>query len=135
MSSQLATSQQPGQRGSEPHSTGAVAEVHRLDAQPVPEQYRASGVLFVNADGEHADQTVDEVVPPRLVGLADNLGVARGEEPVPGGLQFRAQLLVVVDASVEHNGYAQGGIDHGLCSGLGQVDDLQSAVRQRDLLV
>ena len=54
------------------------------------------------------------------------------EEPVAVLAQFPPQLLVVVDAAVPADGQSQLRIDHRLCARLGQVDDLQAAMAQRD---
>ena len=47
------------------------------------------------------------------------------------GGEFVAQFDVVVDASVEHTGDPRRRIDNRLPTGGRQIDDLQTAVRQR----
>jgi uncharacterized Ntn-hydrolase superfamily protein len=64
------------------------------------------GGLSDRCEGEHARQVVDDMGAPAVVALEEDLGVAGGEEPVAGRLQLPAQLLVVVDAAVEHHGQA-----------------------------
>jgi hypothetical protein len=46
--------------------------------------------------------------------------------------QFLAELLVVVDAAVEDQGEPELLVGHRLGAGLGQVDDLEPAVAERD---
>ncbi len=81
---------------------------------------------------EHALEVVDEAVAPVVVGLEQDLGVAVREEPVPVAGQLAAQILVVVDAAVPADGQPQLRIDHRLRARLGQVDDLQTPVAERD---
>ena len=88
-----------------------------------------------DGEGEHAEEVVDAVGAPPVVGLGDHLGVGGGEEPVTVSPQLLAQLLVVVDAAVEHRDQPQFVVNHRLGAGLGQVDDRQSAVGQRDRTV
>jgi hypothetical protein len=46
--------------------------------------------------------------------------------------EFVAQLLIVVDAAVPGDREPELGVDHGLRARLGQVDDLEATVSQRD---
>jgi hypothetical protein len=64
--------------------------------------------------------------------LEQHLGVGRGEEPVPGGLELGTQLAVVVDQPVEHGREPQLGIDHRLRAPLGKIQDLEPPVPERD---
>ena len=131
----VAAGQQRRQRGREPQPVGRLREVERLDAQPVPAEDQPAGVLLQQGEGEHPEEVVDAVHAPPVVGLGDDLGVGGGEEAVAVALQLRAELLVVVDAAVEHGDQAQLGVHHRLGAGLGQVDDGQPAMGQRDRAV
>ena len=70
--------------------------------------------------------------PHGRVRLRDHLGVARREEAVALALQLGAQLPVVVDAAVEHDGAPDVRIHERLGALLGQIDDLQPAVGEGD---
>ena len=128
----VAGGQQRGQRGGEAQPARRLGQVQRLDAQPVAGQGEHAGVAVGHGEGEHAQEVVDAVGAPAVERLDQHLGVGGGEEPVAVALQLVAQLLVVVDAAVEHRGQAEVGVDHRLGAALGQVDDLQPAVPERD---
>ena len=67
-----------------------------------------------------------------VVGLEQHLGVAVREEPVTEVVQFLPQLFVVVYTAVPTHGQAELRIDHRLRAGLGEIDDFQATVAQRD---
>ena len=69
---------------------------------------------------------------PGRVGLEDHLGVAVGEEAVAERAQLHAQVAEVVDAAVEHDAQAELAVDHRLLGVLGQVEDLEALVSDRD---
>jgi hypothetical protein len=118
------------QRAGEPQPAGRLGQVQRLDAEAVAGQHQPAGVALVDRQGEHADEVVDEVLAPAVVGLRDDLGVGRGEEPVAVPAQLVAQLAVVVDAAVEDDGQPQLGVDHRLVPVGREVDDGQPAVAE-----
>src|SRR3546814_14125763 len=57
----------------------------------------------------------------------------RSEERVSVAREFIAQLAIVVDAAVEHQRQTESGVDHGLCTSAGKVDDLQPPVPEGDV--
>jgi hypothetical protein len=117
-------------RGKAEH--GIVARViQRLDPEPVTGQEQPARLVLANAEGEHALEFLDAALPPRMEGLQNDLGVAAGKEPVALGAQPATQLVVVVDAAVEHDGQAEFLVPHGLGAALGQVHDRQPTVAKR----
>ena len=131
----VAAGQQRRQRGGEPQPVRGLRQVQRLDAEPVAGQDQPAAVLLQDGEREHPEEVVDAVHPPPVVGLGDDLGVGAGEEAVAVALQFLAQLLVVVDAAVEHRDQPQRRVHHRLGAGRGEVDDGQPPVRERDRAV
>ena len=119
------------QGGGEAQALAVLHVVERLDAEAVAGEHEPARVPLVDGEGEHAVEALRRVVPPGVPGLEDHFGVARGEEPVALGLELGAQLLVVIDAAVEHERQAELGIDHRLLAALGQVDDLEPPVAER----
>ena len=109
-----------------------LGDVERFDAEPVASEQNPSAVALDDREREHSEQPVDEAVAPVVVGLEQHLGVAVGEEPVAVLGQLAAQVLVVVDAAVPRDGETEVGVDHRLCARLGQIDDLQPAMSERD---
>ena len=81
-------------------------------------------------EGEHADEAVQALLTPLLVGVDDDFGVGLGSEPV-AGLQLLAQLFVVEDHPIENQRDGAVLVGHGLLAGF-QVDDLEAPVPQRD---
>ena len=128
----VSAGQQGGQRRREPDPVGVLADVERFDAQAVAAQQHSTAVAFDDGEGVHAFEVVDELVAPMVVALEQHLGVAVREEPVAVAHQFVAQRLVVVDAAVPGDRQPEFGVDHGLRAGLGEVDDLQSAMPEGD---
>lgn len=51
-----------------------------------------------------------------------------GEKRVPVALEFRPELLVVVDAPVEDQRQPELAVNHRLGAGIGEVDDLESSM-------
>ena len=109
-----------------------LGQVQRLDAQPVTAEQHPAAVPLDDREREHAVEAVDEAVTPVVVGLQQHLGVAVREEPVAVLAQFAPQLLVVVDAAVPADGQPQLRVDHRLRACLGQIDDPQATVAERD---
>ena len=114
-------------------AAGGGRHVQRLDAEPVAGHDGAAGVPLADDAGEHAEQPLDPPRAPLRVAAHDDLGVAGGEEPVAEALELGAELAVVVDHAVEDDGEAELVVDHGLGAALGQVDDLEPAVAERDV--
>jgi hypothetical protein len=128
----LAGRQQRRQRRRETQPPRRLGQVHRLDAEPVAGQDDASGSVLDQREREHPEEVRHAVGAPAVVRLDDHLGVRGGEEPVAGRRESGPQLLVVVDAAVEDQGEPQLLVGHRLPARLGQVDDLQTAVAERD---
>src|SRR5207302_10316938 len=114
--------------GSEPQTAVDVGQVEGLDPEPVPGEDDPARVPFREGEGEHAGEAADQALPPLMPALEEYLGVAGGEEAVPGTLEFPAQLPVVVDATVVHDGEAKLRVDHRLVAPAREVDDRQSPV-------
>jgi hypothetical protein len=127
-----AAREQPRQGGAEAQRAADLGEVQRLDAEAVAGEDEPAGPPLDEGEGEHAQEAVDAAVAPLGVGLRDDLRVARGEEAVAEALELRAQLVVVVDAAVEDDGAAGRRIDERLGARVGEVDDLQAAMTERD---
>src|SRR5690606_370625 len=98
----------------------------------VARERQPSAVALPEREREHAVKALDAVASPRVARLQHDFGVAVREEAVAERLEFAPQLPVVVDAAVERQRQAEGGIDHRLLGVLRQVDDPQAPVRQRD---
>ena len=128
----VAACQQRGQRRREPDPMRVLGQVQRFDTQPIAAEQHPAAVTLDDREREHAQQVIDEAIAPVVVGLEQNLGVAGREEPVAELAKFPPQLLVVVDAAVPADGKPQLRIDHRLSTRLGQVDDLQAAMAERD---
>ena len=109
-----------------------LGDVQRLDAEPVAAEQHPAAVPLDDRECEHPEEPVDEAVTPVVVGLQQHLGVAGREEPVAVLGQFAAQVLVVVDAAVPGDREAEVAVDHRLRACLGEIDDLQAAVAERD---
>jgi hypothetical protein len=127
-----AAGEQRGKRRCESNARGVLGDVQRLDAQPVAAQQYPPAVALDDRKGEHALEVIDEPVAPVVVALEQDLGVAGGEEAVAVADQVLPQFLVVVDAAVPGDRQPQLRVDHGLGARLGQVDDLQATVTERD---
>jgi len=118
--------------GREPQPTGRRRHIQRLDAQPIPRQRHHAGVPVGDGEREHPLESIDAVHAPFVKSLDHDLAVGGREEPVPVGSELLAQLLVVVDAAVEHQRQPEIGVDHRLCASRGQVDDRQPPVAECD---
>jgi hypothetical protein len=128
----VAGGEQGGQRRGEPDPAGDLGDVERLDAQPVAGEHETSGPALVQREREHPVEVVDAPCTPPVVGLEDHLRVRVRTEPVTDRLELRPQLPVVVDAPVEDDGEPELVVQHGLCPGLRQIDDLESVMEQRE---
>ena len=118
-------------RGCEPQSARRGRQIQRLDAQPVSRQCHHSGVTVGDGEREHALEAVDATQPPFVECLDHDLAVGRREEAIALGLKLFAQLLVVVDAAVEHQRQPEITVDHRLGAVGGQVDDRQPPMPER----
>ena len=75
----------------------------RLHSESVAREEQLLLPLVPQREREHAAEALDAVRAPRLPGVNDDLRVAPGAEHVSERLQFRDQLLVVVDLAVVDN--------------------------------
>jgi hypothetical protein len=66
----------------EAQAARTLREVERFDPEPVVAEHGASGVALDEAEGEHALQALDEALPPAVLGLQEDLGVAGREEAI-----------------------------------------------------
>ena len=103
--------------------------VHGLHAQAVARHEQALAVAVPQRKGEHAAQALDAVLAPGFPCVHDALGVALGVEHMAQGLQFRNQVLVVVDLAVEDDDDRAVFVEQRLLAG-GHVDDRQPAVTE-----
>ena len=109
--------------GCEPQPARQRGQVQRFYAQPVARQRHHTGVPVGDGEREHPLELVDAAHPPVVERLDHDLAVGGREKAIAGGLKFVAQLLVVVDAAVEHQRQPEITVDHRLRTASGQVDD------------
>ena len=87
-----------------------------------------AGSGIVDCEREHPVQPLDTALTPFTKRTQDDLRVAAREEFVAQRLQFAAQVVVIVDAAVEHDRLAGVLIQHRLCRPVTEIDDLEAAV-------
>src|ERR1700682_6386815 len=58
---------------------------------------------IVHAKGEHPFESIDAASAILLVSVHDRFGVGRGPKLMPACHQLSAEIMVVVDLTVEHN--------------------------------
>ena len=104
--------------------------IERLDAEAVAGHEHPPRLLLPDHNGKHALEALQAIRAPGVIGLEHHLGVTVGAETVALGLQLLAQLAVVVDGAIEHDGQPQIGHHHGLMGLLRQIHDLQPAMAQ-----
>jgi hypothetical protein len=104
--------------GGEQEVSVAMGEVEGLDAEAIAGEDEALGGFCPEADGEHAAEAGETFDIPLQESVEDGLGIAVGREGVAEGLEFAAEVEVVVDFSVEDDdGVSVGGVD-GLIAGV-----------------
>src|SRR5262245_43190043 len=113
----------------EPDGAAANRVVNQLDAHGVARQDEASPACIPEGDAEHAVETIEDVGAPLLVAVNDGLGVGLRPELVSAALELGAQLLEVVDLTVEDDPDGLLGVGHWLMAA-GQVDDGESTEAQ-----
>ena len=106
--------------------------VERLDAEPVAREQQALAPLVPDPEGEDAAQVIHAGVAPFLVGVEDHLRVGRRAEGVALGFELLAQLAEVVDLAVEAEPDAAVLVLHRLRALLGEIDDREAPVPERD---
>ena len=124
--------EQRAHRGREPQPPGDSARYSGLMPEPVAGERDHARFAVGDREREHALEPLDAARAPFVKRLDDHLAVGGGEEPVARGLQFVAQLLVVVDAAVEHQRQPEVAVHHRLGAAGGQVDDRQSPMPEGD---
>src|SRR5262249_35581792 len=86
---------------SEPDGAAVDRVVDELDAHRAASAPQPLSRHIPDRHPEHAVETVEDVRPPLLVAVDDDLGVGLGPEPVATALQLAPELLEVVDLAVE----------------------------------
>lgn len=114
--------------GREAEGVPLVRPVQGFDPESVTGQEERPPGPIPEGEGEHAVQVADGVLAPGVPGLEDGLAIAVGEEPIAHAPEFPAQLAIVVDGAVEHQGEPQLRIHEGLIGAQRQVDDGQAPV-------
>ena len=96
------------QQGAQLRGKGKDADTvepeERLLPETVTRQKENSPPLVVNGEGKHAVQAFQHALAPLPVALEQDLRVGMvGLKAVPPGLQFRAEIGVIVDLAVEYD--------------------------------
>src|SRR5206468_7205402 len=89
----------------------------RLLAHAIAREEQRALAPVPGGEGKHALEARAHLAPPPAVAVHDRLGVGAREETLPGALELGAQLLVVVDLSVEHDLDASVAASHRLVAG------------------
>ena len=105
------------------------AYIDGFDAEVVTRQGEPLLLGVPDGEAEHAVEAVERVGAPLRKGDEDNLGVGVGREGVAQGLEFGAQVEVVVDLTVVGDRVAPVGAGHRLLA-VRNVDDRQAPVGQ-----
>src|SRR6185312_6944533 len=108
--------------------------VKRLLSQAVAREKENVAVAVVQREGEHAAKSLDAIAAPLLPGMDDHLGVAPCAEAVAGTLEFRNQLLEIVDFAVENDCDRMVLVEHRLLA-MGDVDNGEPAVTKADAAI
>ena len=111
---------------------GAVIEkrvVQGFDAQSVTRHEEGLLLAVPQGEGEHAAKALDAVDSPRFPGVHDDLGVALGVKHVAQRLQFRNELLVVVDFAIKDHHDRAVFVEQRLLAGR-DVNDRQAPMAQ-----
>src|SRR5205085_9369329 len=107
-------------------------DVERLDPKPVPRGEEPLSLVVPHEEREHAEKADEAGLAPGRVGGEQDLAVTLRGERVPFGLQFLAQLDIIVDLAVENEVKPAARVGHGLQSGVRYVDDREAAMAERD---
>src|SRR5712692_8878892 len=108
--------------------------IEGLDAHLVTHEVDSPEARVPESQSEDATEALDGVDAPSLVGLENDLRVARGAEGLAQGLEIAPDLREVVDLPVEGDGAPGVGVDHGLGAGRSQVQDGEPPVTEDDFL-
>src|SRR5205823_7650204 len=117
----------------EPIRAGEVEQ--RLLPNAVSRQEQGSPASVPDGEGEHAPQPLHARATVFLPGVDDRLRVAVGSEYVSLGLEVLAQLLEVVDLSVERDPDGSVFVRHRLCGDGSKIDDGEPPVAESDVAV
>ena len=124
----------PGQEhrtriGAEDEPSVQLAHVQGLLPDPITGDQEPCAPHVPDCEGEHPVQARRQVIPPLLVTVHDDLGVAPGPEPVPALLELFPELEVVPDLTVVHRYDAVVFVRHRL-GAPGHVDDAEPGVAE-----
>ena len=95
-----------------------VIIIERLNAKNIACAEQSAGVFIPDGKGEHTAQLAGQLLAPLLVAVQQHLGVTVRGKGVPGGNQFFAQRLKIVDFAVEHHHQRAVLVVHGLLAAL-----------------
>ena len=87
--------------------------------------------LVPDREGEHSDESLEQLDAPMAVAVEDDLGVATAMEVVALVLELAPEREVIVDLTVEDERYAEA-VGPRLPPRVGEVDDRQSSMREDD---
>ena len=119
--------------GAEQEQLAELGPVERLDAEPVAHQRQRALAAVPQRDREHADQPVQRRLDAeRGESLPASPRCRNGRGTRRRARQRRPQFLVVVDLAVVDDDEAAVGRDHRLMAGRRQIDDRETAMRERD---
>ena len=108
--------------------------VEGLDAEMIAGAEQFALVPVPDHEGEHASNLLQQFHAPLLIAMQQHLGVAFGGEGVAGLDKLFAKRLIVVDLTVEGDDQRTVLVINRLLAAT-QIDDAQSAVPQRRMLV
>ena len=100
----------------------------RLFSRPIPRHEQLPPPSIVQCKGEHAIQARETLGAPFPVGGQQHFGIALRAEGVASGCQFAAQIGKVVNFTIEDDAQLAAGVQHGLMTGGGKVNDRQAAL-------
>ena len=92
--------------GSEDEAAVLLRVVERLDAEEIAGAEQLARIAVPDGEREHAAQAVEHAFAPCQVAGEQDLGVGVGLELPALRLKLGAQVAVVVDLAVEHDGVA-----------------------------
>src|SRR5262249_42507782 len=119
------------QLGGERQCASAVTIVERLFARTIAGENETVLLPGVQPEREHTGNPAQSLRTPSPVRLEQDLRIARALELMTALLELSAQLAVVVDLTVQDDAAPACRVVHRLVATWGEIDDRQSAMRQR----